>query len=331
MHPIEARDLTVVYRPGLLAKPVTGLDGLDLTVEPGEVFGYIGANGSGKTTTIKTFLGLTRPTRGEALLFGISSKEPDSRRDVGFLPESPYFYEYLTGRETVTFYAQLSGIPRDERSSRAGEVLERVGLGGAADRQVKTYSRGMRQRLGLAQGIVHRPKLLILDEPMSGLDPLGRRDVRLLIQEIANGGATVFFSSHILSDVEALCDRVGVVSGGKLVEVGRVEELARARVKTVEIRCAGVSREELKPLGDAVLSARADGDILTFEVADESAADRAAKLVVERGGSLRGLVPVTETLEEVFARLQGGSEDVHDAVAETVDRPVVKATADERE
>jgi len=320
MHPIEARDLTVIYRPGLLAKPVTGLAGLNLTVEPGEVFGYIGANGAGKPTTIKTFLGRIRPTRGEALLFGGSSKDPDSRRDVGFLPESPYFYEYLTGRETIDFYARLSGIPREERAPRAAEVLERVGLGGAADRQVKTYSRGMRQRLGLAQAIVHRPKLVILDEPMSGLDPLGRRDVRMLIQEVARGGATVFFSSHILSDVEALCDRVGVMAAGKLVAVGRVEELARARVKTVELRCSGVTREDLAPLGDAILGFRADGDVLTFEVADERAANRAARLVMEGGGAIMALAPVTETLEEVFARLQGSTAEVGEAVAEEVAR-----------
>jgi len=318
MHPIEARGLTVIYRPGLLGRPVTGLQGLDLRVEPGEVFGYIGANGAGKTTTIKTLLGLNRPTRGEALLFGVGSSRPESRRDVGFLPEAPYFYEYLTGRETVEFYARLSGIPSRERSPRAADILERVGLSGAAERRVRTYSRGMRQRLGLAQAIVHRPKLLILDEPMSGLDPLGRRDVRLLIREIARDGATVFFSSHILSDVESLCDRVGVVAGGKLVAVGRVEDLARARVKTVELRCTGFSREDLGPLGDAVLDVRVDGDLLTFEVADEQAADRAARLVVERGGSLRGLVPVTETLEEVFARLQGGPAGAEDAAAEEV-------------
>ncbi len=320
MYPIEARDLTVIYRPGLLAKPVTGLAGLDLTVEPGEVFGYIGANGAGKTTTIKTFLGLIRPTRGEALLLGGSSRDPDSRRDVGFLPEAPYFYEYLTGRETVDFYARLSGIPREERGPRAAEVLERVGLGGAADRQVKTYSRGMRQRLGLAQAIVHRPKLVILDEPMSGLDPLGRRDVRLLIQEIARGGATVFFSSHILSDVEALCDRVGVVSAGKLVAVGRVDELARARVKTVELRCTDVAREDLAALGDAVLGSRADGDVLTFEVADERAANRAARLVMDKGGAIKVLAPVTETLEEVFARLQGSTAEPREVAREEVVR-----------
>ncbi len=316
MHPIEARGLSVVYRSGLLARPVTGLAGLELTIDPGEVFGYVGANGAGKTTTIKTFLGLIRPTRGEALLFGGSASVPASRRDVGFLPESPYFYEYLTGRETVEFYARLSGLPREERGRRVGEVLERVGLSHAAGRQVRTYSRGMRQRLGLAQAIVHRPRLVILDEPMSGLDPLGRRDVRLLIQEVARGGVTVFFSSHILSDVEALCDRVGVVAGGRLVAVGRVEDLARARVKAVELRCTGVERDALAALGAGLVRTRRDGDILTFEVADERAANRAARLIMELGGSLMALAPVTETLEEVFARLQGSTDDVRDAVAE---------------
>ena len=290
MHPIEARDLAVVYRTGVLGRPVVGLDGLDLAVEPGEVFGYIGANGSGKTTTIKAFLSLIRPTRGEAFLFGGSARRPASRRDVGFLPEGPYFYEYLTGLETIDFYAQLSGMPRAGRAGRAGEVLERVGLSSAADRPVRTYSRGMRQRLGLAQAIVHRPRLVILDEPMSGLDPLGRRDVRLLILELAREGTTVFFSSHILSDVESLCDRVGVLSAGRLVAMGRVDELARARVKAVEIRCTGVTQEDLSPLGESVTRTRTDGDVVTFEAADDEAAQRTARLIIERGGTIRALL-----------------------------------------
>ena len=304
MNPIETRDLTVIYKTGILSRPVTGLDGLDLAVEPGTVFGYVGANGAGKTTTIKAVLGLIRPTRGEVLLFGKSSRLPDSRREVGFLPESPYFYEYLTGRETVDFYARLSGMQARERGPRVDEVLERVGLSGAADRPVRTYSRGMRQRLGLAQAIVHRPRLAILDEPMSGLDPMGRRDVRALIQELARAGTTVFFSSHILSDVEALCDRVGVLAEGRLVAAGRVEELARARVTAVELRSSGITREDLGPLGETATGFRLDGDVLTFEVTDDVAADRAARLVLERGGRLLSLVQVKEPLEEVFARLQ---------------------------
>lgn len=314
MRPIEARDLTVTYRPGLFARPVVGLDGLDLAVEPGEVLGYVGANGAGKTTTIKAFLGLIRPTRGAALLFGRGAREPgpaatsaSCRRRPTSTSTSP-----AARRSSST---RVSAVPRGERGARVGEVLGRVGLTHAADRRVGTYSRGMRQRLGLAQAIVHRPKLVILDEPMSGLDPLGRRDVRLLIQEVAREGVTVFFSSHILSDVEALCDRVGVVAGGKLVAVGSVAELAHARVKTVEVRCTGVTRDDIAALGGSVLRARADGDVLTFEVADEAAANRAARLVLERGGSIRALAPATETLEEVFARLQAPEEGVREEEA----------------
>ncbi len=307
MHPVQARDLTVVYRTGILARPVPGLAGLDLAIEAGAVFGYVGANGAGKTTTIKTLLGLIRPTRGEALLFGIRSRDPASRREVGFLPESPYFYEYLTGTETVEFYARLSGLPRAERNSRAGEVLERVGLTGAAARRVGTYSRGMRQRLGLAQAIVHRPKLLILDEPMSGLDPMGRRDVRELIRNLARAGATVFFSSHILSDIEALCDRVGVLAEGRLVAVGTLEELTRGRTETVELRAKGVSRDTLASLnlgGDA----KEEAGVLTVELPDNAAANRACRLVIERGGEVLSLMPVQESLEDVFERLQEANE-----------------------
>ena len=304
--PIQARDLTVVYRTGVLAKPTVGLDGLTLTVGEGEIFGFVGANGAGKTTAIKTLLGLLRPTRGEAFLFGRSVREAASRADVGFLPESPYFYEYLTGREALCFYATLSGVDRHERAGRAGEVLERVGLARAADRAVGTYSRGMRQRLGLAQAIIHRPKLAILDEPMSGLDPLGRRDVRELILDLRRDGVTVFFSSHILSDVEALCDRVGVVVEGRLVASGPVHDLAAPRVRSVELRAAGVSEDDLAASKDAIQNARLDGETLTFEVPDLDAANRVASAVLEKGGRILALTQVTETLEEVFARLQEG-------------------------
>jgi len=309
MHPIETRDLTVVYRTGVLARPHLALDGLTLHIEEGEVFGFIGANGAGKTTTIKTLLGLILPTRGECSLLGKSARDPVARREIGFLPESPYFYEYLDARETLTFYAQLSGLDGPVVAARADEVLERVGLAFAADRRVGTYSRGMRQRLGLAQAIIHKPRLAILDEPMSGLDPLGRRDVRALILELARGGVTVFFSSHILSDVEALCDRVGVVADGKLVAAGPVAELTTPRVKAVEIRCSGVSKKDLGKAGETVSEYREDGEVVTFEVPDETSADKAARAIIKKGGSLKSLVPVKESLEEVFSRLQVVSSD----------------------
>ncbi len=307
MHPIETRDLTVVYRTGLLAKPTVGLQGLTLTIDEGEIYGFVGANGAGKTTAIKALLGLLRPTRGEAFLFGRSVRETASRTDVGFLPEAPYFYEYLSGREALDFYATLSGVDAASRSGRASEVLERVGLAFAADRAVREYSRGMRQRLGLAQAIIHKPKLVILDEPMGGLDPLGRRDVRELILDLVRGGTTAFFSSHILSDVEALCDRVGVLVEGNLVASGPVHELAAPRVKSAELRVAGVAEGDLSGLKDVMKDARLDGETLTFGVPDLDAANRAASAVLEKGGRVLALTPVTETLEEVFARLQEGN------------------------
>jgi ABC-2 type transport system ATP-binding protein len=304
MHPIETRDLTVVYRTGVFGRQHVGLDGLTLDIDEGEVFGFIGANGAGKTTSIKTFLGLIHPTRGECRLLGKTVRDPSARREIGFLPESPYFYEYLNARETLSFYARLSGIDGAVVEARADEVLERVGLSFAGDRRIRTYSRGMRQRLGLAQAIIHKPKLAILDEPMSGLDPLGRRDVRNLILELARDGVTVFFSSHILSDVEALCDRVGVVAGGKLVAAGPVAELTTPRVKAVEIRFAGVSKKDLGKAAGVASASRRDGDISTIEVPDESAADTVARAIMKKGGTLKSLVPVKESLEEVFTRLQ---------------------------
>jgi len=307
MLAIETRDLTVVYRKGLFSPPREALSALELSVEEGEVFGFIGANGAGKTTTIKALLGLVRPSRGEAFLLGRSFRERASRREVGFLPEAPYFYDYLTGREALCFYGGLSGLAGKDASSRAGELLERVGLASAADRAIGTYSRGMRQRLGLAQAIIHRPRLVILDEPMSGLDPLGRRDVRLLMLELAREGVTVFFSTHILSDVEALCARVGVLVAGRLVASGPVGELAAPRVKCVEIACSHVRPELVAGLASPPGAVRSDGETVTFEVPDEEAAQRAARLVLESGGRLRSLVPIKESLEEVFTRLQGGS------------------------
>lgn len=304
MFAIETRGLTVIYRKGVLSPPKEALSGLDLCVGEGSVFGFVGTNGAGKTTTIKALLGLVRATRGEAFLLGRPAGTPMSRRDVGFLPESPYFYEYLTGREALEFYASLSGVPRQERTSRAEALLERVGLASAADRPIGTYSRGMRTRLGLAQAIIHRPRLAILDEPMSGLDPLGRREVRKLMLELAREGVTVFFSTHILSDVEALCSHVGVLASGRLVACGTVREIASARVKSVEISCAGIQPSALAEFVRAE-DIRQDGDALVFELPDELAANRAAKAILERGGTLRSFVPVRESLEEVFARLQG--------------------------
>lgn len=304
-HPIEIDDLKIVYRSSPWSRPVVALDGLSLAVEEGEVFGYIGANGAGKTSTIKALLGLLRPPvlhKGRALLFGRPGREPESRRRVGFLPEAPYFYEYLTGRETLEFFGRLSGLGPAERKSRTSELLERLDLSNLADRPVRTYSRGQRQRLGLAQALIHSPRLLVLDEPLGGLDPAGRREVRGLISELGGGGKTVFFSSHILADVEAICDRVGVLASGRLIASGRIDELAARRTKFVELTCSGLGEADLAALEGRVSRMRREGELAVLEIPDEKAAQGALDLVRARGGRVRSLVPVHESLEDVFIK-----------------------------
>ena len=206
MAAIEILDLEKSYRVGFWRqRPKVALRPLRLTIEEGEVFGFLGPNGAGKTTTLKLLMGLVSPTAGTARILGMDMDDPRVKAQTGFLPEQPYFYDYLTGEELLTYYAQLSGVPAKERSRRVAAMLERVGLTDSARTQLRKYSKGMLQRVGLAQAILHDPKLVFLDEPMSGLDPMGRREVREMIQQMRNEGKTVFFSTHILSDAEALC------------------------------------------------------------------------------------------------------------------------------
>jgi ABC-2 type transport system ATP-binding protein len=236
MAAIEILGLAKTYKIGFWHKrPKVALRPLSLTVEEGEVFGFLGPNGAGKTTTLKLLMGLVSPTSGTARILGMALDDPRVRAQIGFLPEQPYFYDHLTGRELLTYYAQLSGVAEKERSSRANAMLTRMGLEGSADTQLRKFSKGMLQRVGLAQAILHNPKVVFLDEPMSGLDPMGRRDVRELIQALRGEGKTVFFSTHILSDAEALCDRVAVIHQGELKGIGRVMDLTSRSTGTVEI------------------------------------------------------------------------------------------------
>ena len=206
---------------GFWRKRPRALRPLNLTVEEGEIFGFLGPNGAGKTTTLKLLMGLVIPTGGSARILGKSIDEAEVKAQIGFLPEQPYFYDYLTAKELLEYYAQLSGVPPKDRSRKIDAMLERVGLKDAARLQLRKFSKGMLQRVGLAQAILHDPKVVFLDEPMSGLDPMGRREVRDLIEELKQQGKTVFFSTHILSDAEALCDRVAVIHQGELRGVGR--------------------------------------------------------------------------------------------------------------
>lgn len=298
--------LTKRYRTGFRMRVVRALDGLDLRVEPGSIYGFVGPNGAGKSTTIKMLVGLIAPTAGEASIFGRSIRDPASRNAVGYLPENPSFHDFLRPLEVLRLMGRLSGMSGAPLERRAEETLELVGLSGARDLSVRKFSKGMVQRLGLAQAILHDPPLLILDEPMSGLDPLGRRDVRDLVVELRRRGKTVFFSTHILNDVETICDRVGMVLRGRLVAEGPLSSLLDGSIRSVELRCAGLPDGAFDALREGALDgARRDGEwFLAFP--DVASANGAAARVLQGGGRVLSLVPTRETLEETFVRIAAG-------------------------
>src|SRR6202158_3200388 len=236
MPAIEILGLEKTYNVGFWRKrPKRALSPLHLTVEDGEIFGFLGPNGAGKTTTLKLLMGLVFPTAGSARILGRDWTDPDIKAQIGFLPEQPYFYDYLTAHELLDYYGQLSGVPAKHRKHRVDEVLRRVGLRDVKGVQLRKFSKGMLQRAGIAQAILHDPKVVFFDEPMSGLDPMGRRKVRELMEQLKQQGKTVFFSTHILSDAEALCDRVAVIHQGELRGVGQVAELSSSVAAKVEL------------------------------------------------------------------------------------------------
>jgi ABC-2 type transport system ATP-binding protein len=233
---IETQNLTKEYPHGFLhLKRKTSLENLTMQVEDGEVFGFLGPNGAGKSTTIKLLMGIIFPTAGSAQILGKPVSDVSMHRDIGYLPEQPYFYDYLTAAEVLDYFARFHGFSATERRERVQKMLRKVGLETAGKIQLRKFSKGMLQRVGLAQAIVHDPKLLILDEPMSGLDPVGRREVRDIILELKNAGKTILFSTHILSDAETLCDRVGVIAGGKLRGVGAPGSIVGVKSLGMEI------------------------------------------------------------------------------------------------
>jgi ABC-2 type transport system ATP-binding protein len=233
---IETQNLTKQYPYGFLhLKRKTSLENLTMQVEDGEVFGFLGPNGAGKSTTIKLLMGIIFPTAGSAQILGKPVSDVSMHRDIGYLPEQPYFYDYLTATEVLDYFARFHGFSATERKERVQRMLQKVGLETAGKIQLRKFSKGMLQRVGLAQAIVHDPKLLILDEPMSGLDPMGRREVRDIILELKNAGKTILFSTHILSDAETLCDRVGVIAGGQLRGVGAPGSIVGVKSLGMEI------------------------------------------------------------------------------------------------
>lgn len=222
---VEIRDLAKDFKTSFRREPLRAVDGVSLVIQPGEVYGLIGPNGSGKSTTMKALLGLVAPTSGSCAIFGKDSLKVDSRQDVGFLPENPYFYKHLTGGETLRFYGKLCGLKGAPLAARVDELLALVDLEGARDRRIGGYSKGMLQRIGLAQALIQDPRLLILDEPTAGVDPIGSRQIRDLILKLRDRGITVFLCSHLLEQVQEVCDRVGIIFRGKMVREGRLEDL----------------------------------------------------------------------------------------------------------
>jgi ABC-2 type transport system ATP-binding protein len=280
------------------------LHGLTLEVAPGEVFGFLGPNGAGKTTAMKILLGLVRPSAGEARVFGRPPADPAARRRLGYLPEHFRFQEWATGVELLRFHGRLSGLGRAELAERIPEVLERVGLAGRGGERVRRYSKGMTQRLGLAVALLHRPDLVLLDEPTSALDPVGRRDVRELVRELAAAGVTVFLNSHLLTEVEAVCGRVAIVSQGRMVASGRLDDLADG-VARLRVLLDRVDRNLLALLGRHGEVATVEGTTVTLAVDGFDAAPDLAATVVGAGYRLYGLVPLQRSLEDVFVDLVG--------------------------
>lgn len=303
---IEIIDLTKDYEVGFLKKrKVRALDQLNLEVYRGEIFGFLGPNGAGKTTTLKLLMRLIYPTRGSARILGRPVDDVSTRARLGYLPENPYFYDYLSGRELLEYTAALFGVPREQAKERGKELLGLVGLDSdRANRQLRKYSKGMLQRIGIAQALVNDPEIVFMDEPMSGLDPIGRREVRDLLLSLRAQGKTVFFSSHILSDVEALCDRAAILSRGKLVRCGTVYELTGIQDSAVEVVAVGIDPSSLGRFSQSVSSlqsASATANGVHLVLGDGSQIDDTLALIRECGGKLVSVTPRRASLEDIFA------------------------------
>ncbi len=298
MAAIEILGLEKTYMIGFWHKrPKLALKPLHLSVEDGEIFGFLGPNGAGKTTTLKMLMGLVFPTAGSARILGREWTDPEVKAQIGFLPEQPYFYDYLTAHELLDYYAQLSGVPAKERKARVEKMLSRVGLRDVKGVHLRKFSKGMLQRVGIAQAILHDPKLVFLDEPMSGLDPLGRREVRDLIEQLKLEGKTVFFSTHILSDAEALCDRVAIIHNGELRGVGAIDDLTSAVQGKIEVIFQGTQvPASIKALGGECY---VSGDTVRA-VLSESQQDAAIDGLRRERLRLIAITPVRTSLETYF-------------------------------
>ena len=301
---INIEELTKDYAIGFWRKrPYRALDRLSIAIQPGEVFGFLGPNGAGKTTTLKLLMQLIFPTSGRAEILGQPVGHVATRQRIGYLPENPYFYDYLTAEELLDYFAQLFGYDAADRRQRVATLLDRVGIGAERRLQLRKFSKGMVQRVGIAQALVNDPEVIFLDEPMSGLDPLGRREVRNFILQLRDQGRTVFFSSHILADAEALCSRVAVVAAGRLAACGRLSDILAFEVRGWELVVADVTPAMLARLAPvARRTTEISAGRYALELSLDHPPERVLSDVAAMGASLVSLNPIRDTLEDFFVR-----------------------------
>jgi ABC-2 type transport system ATP-binding protein len=309
MIAIETEALTKDYHVGFWRpRPYRALDALSIQVDQGEVYGFLGPNGAGKSTTLKLLMGLIFPTSGSARILGKPLTDRAMRQQIGFLPENPYFYDYLTAEELLTYFARLCGLPARETSARVARALDEVGIGGERRMKLRSFSKGMIQRVGVAQALVNEPRVVFFDEPMSGLDPLGRRDLRQLMLRLRDRGCTVFFSSHILSDAEALCSRVAIVAQGRLMAQGRLTDIGHFELRGWELVVANLSEQTKATLHGRVTSITplAEGRY-TIELPANQPPATVLHDLSAAGVNIVSLNPIRTTLEDYFVSLVRGA------------------------
>lgn len=294
---LKIEDLHKSFKVGFMPKKKKILKGITLDVGGGEIFGYLGPNGAGKTTTLKCILGLIFPDRGSIEIFGFPYLSLQAKQRIGYLPENPYFYDYLTSLEFLRFCCQLSLVPKKDRETKIANLLRLVGLERAANLQLRKFSRGMLQRIGLAQTLIHDPSLVFLDEPLGGLDPLGRKEIRDIVVRLKEEGKTIFLCSHILQDIEMICDRVAIIVNGEIISQGKLQDLISEKIFFTEITLSGVEGSKLEGLGEAL---SAHGGRILLKVYEEDKIDEVLRLVQREEGSIHSLIPRTETLEDLF-------------------------------
>jgi ABC-2 type transport system ATP-binding protein len=306
---VHAENLSKFFRLGFWGRKVRAVHDVSFDVQRGEIFGLLGPNGAGKTTTIKMLLGFVKPSQGTATVGGEPAGSIEARRRMGYLPENPALYEYLTGVEYLRYAGRLAGLGRSEARQRSARLLEQVGLADRADRPIRRFSKGMVQRLGLAQAMIGDPELLILDEPMSGLDPIGRKDVRDLILRFRDEGRTIMFSTHILSDVEMICDRVAILIDGRVTDCGTLSSLLDPAARVVEVAARDVPQAlDSKLRTRSAQSVRRDGSFV-YSFASEDAANEAVRAIALGGGHIVAVQPHRYSLEELFVKRAAGGRE----------------------